>query len=133
MDDARALDRHRTAEMKPNRRLTVETRGAFRCVRFPSRGRQQIMWTTMIVQITIAGISIGRPKCFVEEHREHGPIQQRSRRDRAAIAHYSPWNLLHNHRMTVVEALVPRSTPDRGPIVARSWPDHGEKLGPFGS
>ena len=49
----------------------------------------------------------------------------RSRCNRAAIAHHSSWNLLHDHRMAIVGASVPRSTPDRGPIMA----DRGENRG----
>ena len=62
----------------------------------------------------------------------------RSNRDRGAIEPRS----LHLQRgikvagllidlMGVVEASMPRSMPDRGPIVAQSWPDRGEKRGPI--
>ena len=45
----------------------------------------------------------------------------RSRRDRAAIAHHSSWNHLHDHRMAVVGASIPRLARDRGLTAARSW------------
>ena len=68
----------------------------------------------VIGTIRLTWISIGRPRRFVEEHR-----------DRAAIAHHSLWNHLHDLRMAVVGASIPRSTHDRGLIAVRSWPDRG--------
>ena len=34
-------------------------------------------------------------------------------------------------RMMIIKASMPRSMPDRGLIVARSWPDRGGKRGPI--
>ena len=122
--------------MKPDLWLTMEMRGAFRCVRFPSRGRQRIVQTTMIVRITIAWISIGWPRRFVEERRNHGPIEPRSRSDRTAITARSsrdrgsfvvesPPRSSYGDRWSINTTIDVRSWPDRGAIMARSWRDRG--------
>ena len=69
---------------------------------------------------------------------KNSTIADRSNRDGGAIELRS-LHLQHGIRVAsllidltgVVEASMPRSTPDRGPIVARSWPDRGEKRGPI--
>ena len=62
-------------------------------------------------------IFIGRRRSIVEELHDRGPIEPRSRRDRAAIGEFKEGNRL--------QAIGERSTAyqdfDRGPIVARSW------------
>ena len=65
------------------------------------------------------------PSDGLDDSWKNSTIEPRSRRDRAAIAHHSSWNHLHDHRKKVVGASIPRSTHDRGPIAARSWPDRG--------
>ena len=67
---------------------------------------------------------------------KNSTIAARSSRDRGAI---EPRSLLLQRGIKVasllidltgvVEASMPRSTPDRGLIVARSWHDRGEKCG----
>ena len=70
---------------------------------------------------TVPVIRIGRQRSVVEELHDRGPIEPRSRRDRAAIGEFKGGNRL--------QAIGERSTTyqdfDRGPIVARSWPDRG--------
>ena len=41
----------------------------------------------------------------MEEHHDRGPIEPRSRRDRAAIMDPSAWNLFHDHRSSFPEHL----------------------------
>ena len=50
-------------------------------------------------------IPIRRRRRRVEEHHDRGPIEPRSRRDRAAIVDPSAWNLFHNHRSAVPKHL----------------------------
>ena len=103
--------------MKPDLWLTVETHKAFWCVRFPSRGRQRIVRTTMIVRITIAWISIGQPRRFVEERRDRGLIEPRSRRDRASFVVESPPRSSYGDRWSINTTIDARSWPDRGAIL----------------
>ena len=95
------------------------TRGAFWCVRSPSCGRQRIARSTAIVRITIAWISIRRRRQIVEELHDRGPIEPRSRRDRAAIGGLT-WG---NRRQSIGWRPTDGKDHDRGPIVARSWRD----------
>ena len=82
--------------------------------------------------------SIGFQSDGVGDAWKNSTIAARSNRDRSAIEPRS-LHLQHGIRAAsllidltgVVEASMPRSTPDRGPIVARSWPDRGEKRGPI--
>ena len=82
--------------------------------------------------------SIGLQSDGVGDAWKNSTIAARSNRDRGAIEPRS----LHLQREIkvasllidltgVVEASMPRSTPDRGPIVARSWHDRGKKRGPI--
>ena len=82
--------------------------------------------------------SIGFQSDGVGDAWKNSTIAARSNRDRGAI---EPRSLhlqrgikvasLLIHLMGVVEASMPRSTPDHGPIVARSWHDRGKKRGPI--
>ena len=100
--------------MKPDLWLTVETRGAFRCVWFPSRGRQRIVWTTMIVRI-----SIERPRLFVEELHDRGAIEPRSRIIRRGITStIIVWQLLE-HQYHDWRAIVARPRRDRGSFLSK--------------
>ena len=65
--------------------------------------------------------AIGRCRQGVEEPHDRGPIEPRSRRDRTSFAAES----LRLDPTTIDGDPGPRSTPDHGPIVARSWPNHG--------
>ena len=123
-----APDRHRTAGMKSDLWLTVDTCGALRCVRFPSRGRQRIVWTTMIARITIAWIFIGRHRQDVKEPK----IAVRSSRDHTSFVGGSSSSI--GRRSTKDQdhdrgPIAARSWRDRDPIVARSWPDRGGNRG----
>ena len=69
--------------------------------------------------------SIGRSRHFVEELHGRGSIELRSRRDRAVIGERTWWNHLYDERTAIDERPGPWSWPDRDPIAARSWPDHG--------
>ena len=104
---------------------TWVTRGASWCVRSPSCGRQRIARSTAIVRITITSISIRQRRPIVEELHDRGPIEPRSRPDRAAIG-----GLTWGKRCQSIRR---RSTDgqdhDRGPIAARSWPDRGRNDG----
>ena len=70
-------------------------------------------------------IFIGRHGTPVEELHDRGPIKPRSRRDRAAIGllSASPYFQAIGERSTAYQDF------DRGPIVARSWPDRGTSWG----
>ena len=61
----------------------------------------------------------------MEELHDRGPIEPRSRRDRAAIGllSASPYFQAIGERSTAYQDF------DRGPIVARSWPDRGPIVG----
>ena len=63
----------------------------------------------------------------MEELHDRSSIAARSSRDWGDYVVESP----PFEQTMIVEASMPRSTPDRGPIVARSWPDRGEKRGPI--
>ena len=66
-------------------------------------------------------IFIGRHGRPVEELHDRGPIEPRSRRDRAAIVAPSAWNSFHS-----IGGHAKRDQDhDHGPIAARSWPDRG--------
>ena len=78
---------------------------------------------------TVPVIRIGRQRSVVEELHDRGPIEPRSRRDRAAIGEFKGCNRL--------QAIGERSTTyqdfDRGPIVARSWVFLRRKSRPYWS
>ena len=80
-----------------------------------------------IIQLT--WISIGRPRHFMEEHRDRGPIEPRSRRNWTAIAARSS----RDNAPFVVESPQRSSYGGRWSINttidARSWPDRGENRG----
>ena len=72
----------------------------------------------------------------MEELYDRGVIEPRSRCDRAAIAARSSRDrgdlgadLSPIDRQAIDEALTPRSTPDRDPIVSRSWRKSRRKCG----
>ena len=64
---------------------------------------------------------IGRRRRIMEELRDRGAIEPRSRRDRAAIMEL----LARNHSHRIREWPIKLQDHDRGPIVARSWCDRG--------
>ena len=66
-------------------------------------------------------ISIGRCRQVVEELHDRGPIEPRSSRDLISFVAES----LQPDQTTADRDPRPRLTPDRGLIVARSWPDRG--------
>ena len=75
---------------------------------------------------------IGRLRRFVEEHHDRGPIEPRSRRDRAAIVTPSGRINLYDLQKGILEernhdwsTIVTRSRRDRGLIAARSWSNRG--------
>ena len=57
----------------------------------------------------------------MEELHDRGPIEPRSRRDRATIVAPSAWNHFHS----IGRRATRDQDHDHGPIAARSWPDHG--------
>ena len=101
------------------------TRGASWCVRSPSCGRQRIARSTAIVRITITWISIWRRRPIVEELHDRGPIEPRSRRDRAAIGRLT-WG---NRCQSIKRRSTDGQDHDRGPIAVQSWPDRGRNDG----
>ena len=70
---------------------------------------------------------IGRRRRIMEELRDCGAIEPRSRRDRAAIMEHLAWN--HPHRIR--EWPIKLQDHDCGPIVARSWPDRDPIVASF--
>ena len=64
---------------------------------------------------------IGRLRRIVEEPHDYGPIEPRSRRDRAAITLHLLWNRFHDWWSASYRGYGARSTPDRRSIVVRSW------------
>ena len=65
-------------------------------------------------------IIIGRFRSFVEELHDRGPIEPRSRRDRAATGEFTWWNRHQSSGRSTND-----QDHDRGPIVTRSWPNRG--------
>ena len=100
-------------------------RGASWCVRSPSCRRQRIARSTTIVRITITWISIRRRRTIVEERHDRGPIEPRSRRDRAAIGRLTWGNRFQSIRRRSTDG----QDHDRDLIAARSWPDRGRNDG----
>ena len=76
-------------------------------------------------------IPIRRRRRHVEEHHDRGPIEPRSRRDRAAIVDLAAWNLFHDLRSSFPEHLEHdrcsivvdrgRSREDRGLLWSSFW------------
>ena len=64
---------------------------------------------------------IGRHRRPAEELHDRGPIEPRSRRDRAVIVAPSAWNRFHSIRRRATRD----QDHDHGPIAARLWPDRG--------
>ena len=70
-------------------------------------------------------IPIRQRRQLVEELHYRGPIKPQSWRDWGDFAVES----LLVERTAIDESLAPRSTPDRGPIMARSWQNRGKNHG----
>ena len=97
-------------------------------------GRSSESWTTRSGDRSHSftwGV-IGRLRGHVEELHDRGPIEPRSRRDRAAIVEHLLRNQLHECQTWFSQGCAVRSTPNRRMIRPRSWSivaDPGEKRG----
>ena len=122
----RSSNTHRTAAIVRNH---GDARGAILIGGSSSDGRDLARWEHRVDRDLIF---IGRLRSFLEELHDRGPIELRSRRNRAMIGEFAWWNRRQSsrHRSTNDQdhdrgPIVARSWPDRGPIAARSWPDRG--------
>ena len=106
----RSSDRHRMAATFRDRRHYV-------IIRFSSNGRDRSRPFRCTWSHHDRWIAIGRCKQVMEELHDRGPIEPRSSRDRTSFITES----IHDCQTTFSGESGPRSTPDRGPIVARSW------------
>ena len=68
-------------------------------------------------------IQIRRRRRHVEEHHDRGPIEPRSRRDRAAIVDPAAWNLFHDRRSSFPE----HQEHDRQSIVVNRGRSHEDR------
>ena len=116
------LDRHRTNEILSCESTRIEATWTHRSFDLNltavlHRDRSLIGRSRPFIYLSF----IGRRRRIMEELRDPGAIEPRSRRDRAAIMEH----LARNHPHRIREWPIKLQDHDRGPIVARSWPDRG--------
>ena len=115
----RAMDSMRSGHDQTGDGIAIVIRiGRLTCIHVELSGASDFLQTA---------ISIRRRRRLVEEHHDRGPIEPRSRRDRAAIVNPSAWNQFRDPQTT---SKVDRDH-DQTTITARSWLLFEAKLKPM--
>ena len=128
-DTSRLMESESTTWTLSGRRTFI--RGARRALIFPlTWERRGKLW---IVDRSLHLSLIRRLGGFAEELHDRGPIEPRSRRDRAAIVALPSWNQGHDARHMIprnVASFLKRNFNDRASFLK---PDRGPIVVPFGS